>query len=145
MPLPHQIGVFHDYEERGTKDVLFLPPYYDPLGECFLSKLQDTRSRLVELRIPPFACQRITCFQLDDYEMLKSVNIGYNSFFPSFAFSLPQSATLTRPVRITNCPRLEEIIMAGWSFAFSSELILDRAFDVGFSIRVAVAEAFGDW
>lgn len=145
MPLPHQIGVFHDYEERKANSVLDLPPFYDPMGECFLIKLLIVRSRLVDLRIPSFACQRITYFQLDNYALLKSVSIGYNSFFPSFAFSLPQSATSTSPVRITNCPRLEEIIMDGWSFVFSSELILDSAFDVEVSSRVAVTKAFAAW
>ena len=47
MPLPHQIGVFHDYEERRTKDVLDLPPFYDPMGECFGIKLLTTKYRLI--------------------------------------------------------------------------------------------------
>ena len=115
------------------------------MGECFGIKLLTTKYRLVELHIPSFACQRITYFQLDEYEMLKSVRIGYNSFFPSFAFSLPPSATLTSPVRITNCPNLEEIIMDGWSFVFSSDLILDSAFDVEVSSRTAITEAFTAW
>lgn len=128
--MPLSIGVFRDYEaiESDYENELSLPHYYDPLDECFLSRLQAHKWTLTHLRIPSFCCQRLTYFELDDYVALKTVFIGYNSFFPSFAFSLPESTTLTSPVRITNCPKLEDIDMEGWSFALSSGLILNSAY-----------------
>ena len=147
IPLPHSIGVFHDYERSKSSrvDELSLPSYYDPLGECFLNRLQTNRMMLKHLIIPPYSCQRITYFQLDGYESLETVEIGYNSFFPLYSFSLPASVPLTSPVRITNCPSLRKISMEGWSFAFSSDLVLESMDGIGFPSRFAVLTALADW
>ena len=146
VSLPHSIGVFRDYEKKSSRaEELSLPSYYDPLGECFMEKLEANKLSLKHLTIPPFSCQRITYFQLDSYMALESVSIGYNSFFASYAFSLPKSAPLTSPVCITNCPCLQMISMEGWSFAFSSELVLKSAFCVGFPSRFTVLAAPADW